>query len=98
MAAGGSCRCAAARRAAMRYMLMIYRDEKEWEGMSVQERGAVYQAAVDYCEALRPSGFYQGGDPLEPPRTGAPRAAALSRGGAPAGADAPRHDRADEGR
>ena len=23
----------------MRYMLMIYRDEKEWEGMSVQERG-----------------------------------------------------------
>jgi len=53
----------------MRYMLMIYRDEKEWEGMSVQERGAVYQAAVDYCEALRPSGFYKGGDPLEPTRT-----------------------------
>jgi hypothetical protein len=53
----------------MRYMLMIYRDEKEWEGMSVQERGAVYQEAVDYSEALRPSGFYQGGDPLEPTRT-----------------------------
>jgi hypothetical protein len=53
----------------MRYMLMIYRDEKEWEGMSVQERGAVYQAAVDYSEALRPNGFYQGGDPLEPTRT-----------------------------
>lgn len=53
----------------MRYMLMIYRDEKEWEAMSVQERGAVYQAAVDYSEALRPSGFYEGGDPLEPTRT-----------------------------
>ena len=50
----------------MRYMLMIYRDEKEWEGMSVQERGAVYQAAVDYS---RPSGLYQGGSPLEPTRT-----------------------------
>jgi hypothetical protein len=37
--------------------------------MSVQERGAVYQAAVAYSEALRPSGFYQGGDPLEPTRT-----------------------------
>ena len=53
----------------MRYMLMIYRDEKEWEAMSVQERGAVYRAAVDYSEALRPSGFYQGGEPLEPTRT-----------------------------
>jgi hypothetical protein len=53
----------------MRYMLMIYRDEKEWEGMSVQERGVVYQGAVDYSEARRPSGFYQGGEPLEPTRT-----------------------------
>lgn len=53
----------------MRYMLMIYRDEKEWEAMSVQERGAVYQAAVDYSEVRRPSGLYQGGGPLEPTRT-----------------------------
>ncbi len=53
----------------MRYMLMIYRDEKEWEGMSVQERGVVYQEAVDYSEARRPSGLYQGGEPLEPTRT-----------------------------
>jgi len=53
----------------MRYMLMMYRDDKEWEARSVQERGAIFQAAVDYSEARRPSGFYQGGDPLEPPRT-----------------------------
>jgi hypothetical protein len=53
----------------MRYMLMIYRDEKLWEETSVQERGAIYQAAVDYSEAHRPSGFYQGGEPLEPTRT-----------------------------
>ena len=50
----------------MRYMLMIYRDEKLWEETSVQDRGLVYQAAVDYSEANRPSGLYQGGDPLEP--------------------------------
>ena len=53
----------------MRYMLMMYRDDKEWEAKFVQERGAIFQAAVDYSEALRSSGFYQGGDPLEPTRT-----------------------------
>ena len=53
----------------MRYMLMIYRDEKVWEAKSAQERGAAFQAAVDYSEARRPSGFYQGGEPLEPTRT-----------------------------
>jgi hypothetical protein len=53
----------------MRYLLMIYRDEQEWEAKSVQERGAVFQEAVDYSEARRPSGFYQGGEPLEPTST-----------------------------
>jgi hypothetical protein len=53
----------------MRYMLMIYRDEKQWEAKSVQERGAVFQEATAYSEARRPSGFYQGGEPLEPTRT-----------------------------
>ena len=53
----------------MRYLLMIYRDEQEWEAKSVEERGAVFKEAVDYSEALRPSGFYQGGEPLEPTRT-----------------------------
>jgi hypothetical protein len=53
----------------MRYLLLIYRDEKEWEAKSVQERGTVFQEAFDYSEARRPSGFYQGGEPLEPTRT-----------------------------
>jgi hypothetical protein len=53
----------------MRYMLMIYRDEKEWEAKSVQERGEVFQAAVAYSEARRAGGFYQGGEPLEPTST-----------------------------
>ena len=50
----------------MRYMLLIYRDEKVYEQLSVQERGKIFQEAVDYSEARRPSGFYLGGDPLEP--------------------------------
>ena len=53
----------------MRYMLMIYRDEKEWEAKSQGERNTVFQAAVAYSEARRASGFYQGGEPLEPTQT-----------------------------
>lgn len=53
----------------MRYMLLIYRDEKVYERLSVQERGKIFQEAYDYSEALRPSGFYQGGEPLEPAST-----------------------------
>ena len=53
----------------MRYMLMIYRDEKEWEARSQGERNTAFQAAVAYSEARRASGFYQGGEPLEPTHT-----------------------------
>jgi len=53
----------------MRYMLLIYRDEKVYEQLSVQERGKIFQEATDYSEALRPSGFYRGGEPLEPTGT-----------------------------
>jgi hypothetical protein len=45
----------------MRYMLLVYKDEKVWDEMSVQERGRIFQEAVEFSEALRPSGFYQGG-------------------------------------
>ena len=31
----------------MRYMLMIYRDEKEWEAKSAQERGVVFKEAFE---------------------------------------------------
>jgi hypothetical protein len=53
----------------MRYMLMIYGEEKEWEAKSEPERDAVYQACVNHSEPRRPSGFYQGGGRLEPTRT-----------------------------
>jgi len=53
----------------MRYMLMIYGEEKEWEAKSEPERSAVYQACVSYSEDRRPSGFYEGGERLEPTRT-----------------------------
>ena len=49
----------------MRYMLLIYRDEKLWEEMPAQQRVAAYQETVDFTEGLRKSGVYQGGAPLE---------------------------------
>jgi len=49
----------------MRYMLLICKDEKRWDEMSVEEKGRIYREAVEYSEARRPSGFYQGGEPLE---------------------------------
>jgi hypothetical protein len=52
----------------MRYMLLIYKDE-QYDEKSVQERGAIFKEATDFSEALRPSGFYQGGEPLEPTGT-----------------------------
>ena len=47
-------------------MLLIYRDDKWWDGLSVQEKGKIFQDAVDYSEGHQASGFYLGGDPLEP--------------------------------
>lgn len=49
----------------MRYMLLIYKDEKVYDQMSAQERGKIFKEATEFSEALRPSGFYQGGEPLE---------------------------------
>jgi len=48
----------------MRYMLLMYRDEKLWGEMSMQERGAIFQEAVEWSEGLRKDGIYQAGDPL----------------------------------
>ena len=53
----------------MRYMLLIYKDENVWDEMSVQEKGTIFQQAVDFREGLRTSGVYQACDPLEPTST-----------------------------
>ena len=50
----------------MRYILLIYRDDKWWDGLSVQGRGKIFQDAVEYSEGFRAKGVYLGGDPLEP--------------------------------
>jgi hypothetical protein len=49
----------------MRYMLLIYKDEKLWDELSTQEKGAIFQQAVEYGDGLRKNGVYQAGDPLQ---------------------------------
>ncbi len=53
----------------MRYMLLMYRDEKVWEARSEEERGAIRQQAVDFSESFRERGVYQTGSPLLPTST-----------------------------
>jgi hypothetical protein len=53
----------------MRYILLIYMDEKLWDEMSVQGKGAIFQQAVEFSESLRKSGVYQACDRLEPTST-----------------------------
>jgi len=48
----------------MRYMLLMYRDEKLWGELSREEREAIYHQAVEYSEGLRNDGVFQAGDPL----------------------------------
>ena len=50
----------------MRYMLLVYRDDKWWDRLSVQDRGKIFQDAVEYSDSFRAKGVYLGGDPLEP--------------------------------
>ena len=37
----------------MRYMLLIYKDEQWWDGLSETEQTALVQRAFDYSEQLR---------------------------------------------
>jgi hypothetical protein len=55
----------------MRYMLLMYRDEKRWEERPEQERDAIRQQAVEFSEGFRKRGVFQAGDPLHPTRTAA---------------------------
>ena len=50
----------------MQYMLLIYDDEKQWQGMSEAERGQMMQQYFAYTQELRDAGAYVAGDALQP--------------------------------
>ncbi|MGH7366278.1 MAG: YciI family protein [Candidatus Rokuibacteriota bacterium] len=53
----------------MRYMLLMYRDERRWDAKPEAERSAIRQQAVEVSEALRKRGIFLVGDPLLPTAT-----------------------------
>src|SRR5262245_62101442 len=48
----------------MRYILLVYKDEKVWDDLGSAERGRIFREAVEFSEDLRKMGVYEGGDPL----------------------------------
>ena len=50
----------------MRYMLLIYGDEKKRDAMSDGEKGAMFKEYGEFTEGIRKSGAFQAGDPLQP--------------------------------
>lgn len=48
----------------MRYMLLIYGDEAEWNALGPEEQGAQYQAYADFSDWLGEKGWMRGGEPL----------------------------------
>ena len=50
----------------MKYMLMICRDEKIWEGLAPAERRRIYAEMVEISDELEARGQLLGGFPLHP--------------------------------
>ena len=49
----------------MRYMLLIYGDEKKRFTMSDGEKAAMFKEYGEFTEGIRKSGAFQAGDPLQ---------------------------------
>jgi hypothetical protein len=49
----------------MRYMLLIYSREADWATLSEKDRGQMFQEYGAFTEAIKKSGHYVTGDPLE---------------------------------
>jgi hypothetical protein len=53
----------------MRYMLLIYGDEKQGQKMSDADRSKMFSEYRDFTNGIQASGAYQAGDPLQPVST-----------------------------
>ena len=54
---------------AMKYLLMIYADEKIWENYSEAERGKAFGEYMTFTQGIKDNGKYVGGNPLKPTST-----------------------------
>ena len=53
----------------MRYLYLIYENEKAWETMPKEEADAVFGEYFSFTEGIRQSGHHLGGEPLQPTHT-----------------------------
>ncbi len=49
----------------MRYMLLIYEPESLWDAMPEDQRNAIFGEYMEFTAAIRASGHYIAGDPLD---------------------------------
>jgi hypothetical protein len=53
----------------MQYLLLIYDDEKVWEGMSKDESDKMFGEYMQFSKDIRASGHFVAGDALQPVHT-----------------------------
>ena len=53
----------------MRYLCLIYENEKAWESMPKEEAGAIFGEYFAFTEGVKQSGQYIGGEALQPTQT-----------------------------
>jgi hypothetical protein len=53
----------------MKYMLLIYEDEKGWAKFSESERQQIFGEYMQFTKEVQDSGHYQAGAPLQPTST-----------------------------
>src|SRR5687768_14331526 len=53
----------------MKYLLLIYENEKSMAGLSEAEQGKIFQECMDYTARIRKEGTYVGGEALQPVST-----------------------------
>jgi hypothetical protein len=53
----------------MKYILLIYEDEKSWANLSEAERQQFFGEYMQFTKEIRASGHYQTGAPLQPTST-----------------------------
>ena len=53
----------------MKYLLMIYEEEKVWNALSDIERGKIYGEYMQFSNEIKAEGKYVGGNPLKPTST-----------------------------
>ena len=56
----------AAKGGSVRYLCLIYEDEKKWESMPQEEAGAIFGEYFAFTDGIKQSGQWLGGEALQP--------------------------------